>query len=193
MQTFFAYLAGKAIFRRRARANRRGILDAMNREHGYTLMETLVTLTLMMILSVGGLYGWQRVHAVGKHLQRAGYCRGACGGAGLELAADGECLIVRWDANSNGRWETSPAAAAESTGFRLRDGALETLRGASDCRGGGWEKITNPAAIVVTRFSVQRQVTSGFAPELSVTLAARSAQQRGLTSEVEQRVTGYNL
>ncbi|PLN58103.1 prepilin-type cleavage/methylation domain-containing protein, partial [Klebsiella pneumoniae] len=97
---------------------------------------------------------WQRVHAVGKHLQRAGYCRGACGGAGLELAAGGECLIVRWDANSNGRWETSPAAAAESTGFRLRDGALETLRGASDCRGGGWEKITNPAAIVVTRFSV---------------------------------------
>ncbi|VEB02020.1 prepilin peptidase dependent protein B [Klebsiella pneumoniae] len=90
---------------------------------------------------------WQRVHAVGKHLQRAGYCRGACGGAGLELAAGGECLIVRWDANSNGRWETSPAAAAESTGFRLRDGALETLRGASDCRGGGWEKITNPAAI----------------------------------------------
>ncbi len=72
---------------------------------------------------------WQRVHAVGKHLQRAGYCRGACGGAGLELAAGGECLIVRWDANSNGRWETSPAAAAESTGFRLHDGALETLRG----------------------------------------------------------------
>lgn len=35
---------------------------------------------------------WQRVHAVGKHLQRAGYCRGACGGAGLELAAGGECL-----------------------------------------------------------------------------------------------------
>ena len=125
---------------------------------------------------------WQRVHAVGKHLQRAGYCRGACGGAGLELAAGGECLIVRWDANSNGRWENSPAAAAEST-----------LRGASDCRGGGWEKITNPAAIVVTRFSVQRQVTPGFAPELSVTLAARSAQQTGLTSEVEQRVTGYNL
>ncbi|PLK94586.1 prepilin-type cleavage/methylation domain-containing protein, partial [Klebsiella pneumoniae] len=25
MQSFFAYLAGKAIFRRRARANRRGI------------------------------------------------------------------------------------------------------------------------------------------------------------------------
>ncbi len=85
-----------------------------------------------------------------------------------------------------------PRGSGESTGFRLRDGALETLRGARR-RGGGWEKITNPAAIVVTRFSVQRQVTPGFAPELSVTLAARSAQQTGLTSEVEQRVTGYNL
>ncbi|HBR1719567.1 TPA: prepilin peptidase-dependent protein [Klebsiella quasipneumoniae subsp. quasipneumoniae] len=92
---------------------------------------------------------WQRVHAVGKHLQRAGYCRGACGGAGLELAADGECLIVRWDANSNGTWETSPAA--------------------------------------------QRLLTEGFAPELIVTLAARSARQAGLAAEVEQRVTGYNL
>ncbi|MBL1477143.1 prepilin peptidase-dependent protein, partial [Klebsiella pneumoniae] len=30
MQTFFAYLAGKAIFRHRVRTNRRGILDAMN-------------------------------------------------------------------------------------------------------------------------------------------------------------------
>ena len=60
IQTFFAYLAGKAIFHHRVRGNRRGILNAMNREHGYTLMETLVTLTLMMILSVGGLYGWQR-------------------------------------------------------------------------------------------------------------------------------------
>lgn len=37
---------------------------------------------------------WQRVHAVGKHLQRAGYCRGACGGAGLELAA-GETQAIR--------------------------------------------------------------------------------------------------
>jgi prepilin peptidase dependent protein B len=40
--------------------------------------------------------------------------------------------------------------------------------------------------------SVQRQVTAGFAPELSVTLAARSAAD-GLAREVEQRVTGYNL
>lgn len=57
MQTFFTYLAGKAIFRCRARVNRCGILDVINREHGYALMETLATLTLVMILSVGSPYG----------------------------------------------------------------------------------------------------------------------------------------
>ena len=85
-----------------------------------------------------------------------------------------------------------PAAASEAT-FACATARWRPCARASGCSGGGWEKITNPAAIVVTRFSVQRQVTPGFAPELSVTLAARSAQQTGLTSEVEQRVTGYNL
>ena len=31
----------------------------MNRQRGYTLIETLITLTLVLILSAGGLYGWQ--------------------------------------------------------------------------------------------------------------------------------------
>lgn len=32
----------------------------MNRQRGYTLIETLITLALMLILSAGALYGWQR-------------------------------------------------------------------------------------------------------------------------------------
>lgn len=32
----------------------------MNRERGYTLIETLVAMTLVLILSVSGLNGWQR-------------------------------------------------------------------------------------------------------------------------------------
>lgn len=32
----------------------------MNRQTGYTLIETLVAVSLVIILSAGGLYGWQR-------------------------------------------------------------------------------------------------------------------------------------
>lgn len=32
----------------------------MNRQHGYTLTETLVAMTLLIILSTAGYHGWQR-------------------------------------------------------------------------------------------------------------------------------------
>lgn len=32
----------------------------MNREQGYTLIETLIVVTMVLILSASGLYGWQR-------------------------------------------------------------------------------------------------------------------------------------
>ncbi len=32
----------------------------MNRQHGYTLIEMLVTMMLVVILSASGMYGWQR-------------------------------------------------------------------------------------------------------------------------------------
>ena len=32
----------------------------MSRERGYTLIETLVAMTLVLILSISGLNGWQR-------------------------------------------------------------------------------------------------------------------------------------
>ena len=31
----------------------------MNREQGYTLIETLIALTLVLILGASGLYGWR--------------------------------------------------------------------------------------------------------------------------------------
>lgn len=36
-----------------------GILANMNRQRGYTLIETLIVISLVLILSASGLYGWQ--------------------------------------------------------------------------------------------------------------------------------------
>lgn len=32
----------------------------MNRQHGYTLIEMLIAMMLVVILSASGMYGWQR-------------------------------------------------------------------------------------------------------------------------------------
>ncbi len=136
---------------------------------------------------------WLRINGIGKHLQRAGYCAGKCEGQPLTIGQRGECVIVQWDENSNGRWETLPSAAAEQTGFRLSDGALETLRGATQCGGKGWERITDPDRIRVQRFQVQRISRAGFAPELSLTLAASLDGEQQRQFEAHHTVTGFNL
>ena len=135
---------------------------------GFSLIETLIAMAIGAVLLLGAARFlpalqrqvlrqtqqqalenelWQRVYALAKHLQRAGYCAGQCHGQALVIADGGQCVIVRWDGNSNGIWELAPEADADSTGFRLRDGALETRRGVADCGGKNWEKMTAGRAV----------------------------------------------
>ncbi|WP_434639003.1 prepilin peptidase-dependent protein [Klebsiella sp. I138] len=181
---------------------------------GFSLAETLIAMAISAILLVGTSRFlpalqrqvlrqtqqqsldnelWQRVYTVAKHLQRAGYCHGQCVGQPLLIASAGSCVIVRWDSNSNGVWESMPAATSDSTGFRLNNGALETRRGAVGCSEGGWEKMTNPGALNVTHFQITRQNMAGFSPEFTVALAAHSATDPRISAQAEYRVTGYNL
>lgn len=53
--------------------------------------------------------------------------------------------------------------------------------------------MTNPAAITVTRFHVERQAISGFSPELIVTLGAQAQSDSRISAEAQYRVTGFNL
>ncbi|STM16800.1 prepilin peptidase-dependent protein B [Escherichia coli] len=105
---------------------------------------------------------WLRVFTVAKHLQRAGYCHGSCTGEGLEIVGQGDCVIVQWDANSNGIWDREPVKESDQIGFRPKEHVLETLRGATSCEDKGWDKVTNPDAIIVDTFQVTRQDVSGF-------------------------------
>ncbi|TCW11779.1 prepilin peptidase dependent protein B [Raoultella sp. BIGb0138] len=181
---------------------------------GFSLPETLIAMAISTILLMGTSRFlpalqrlvlrqtqqqsldnelWQRLYTVAKHLQRAGYCHGSCEGQPLQIASGGDCVIVRWDGDSNGVWEAAPEATSDTTGFRLLNGALETRRGVTSCSGGGWEKMTNPVAIAVTHFQVIRRDIAGFAPEFTVLLAARSQADPTISVQAEYRVTGYNL
>lgn len=136
---------------------------------------------------------WLRVFAIGKQLQRAGFCNGQCQGAALTMGRQGSCVIVQWDANSNGRWEKTPSTDADQTGFRLEAGALETQRGATSCEGKGWEKLTEPESLWVTRFFVSKIEHPGFAPEFNIELAAATPGQLSEPFQATWRVTGFNL
>jgi len=107
-------------------------------------------------------------------------------------ARQGSCVIVQWDANSNGIWDAS-AAENDSTGFRLESGALETLRGATSCEGKGWEKLTDPNRLVIQHFRVDKVEHAGFAPELNIELAAIRQGEKGKPFQAVYGVTGYNL
>lgn len=60
---------------------------------------------------------------------------------------------MQWDANSNGIWDREPVKESDQIGFRLKEHVLETLRGATSCEGKGWDKVTNPDAIIIDTFS----------------------------------------
>jgi prepilin peptidase dependent protein B len=134
---------------------------------------------------------WQRLFTVSRHLQRAGFCRGVCAGEGITI--ENHCVVLRWDGNLNGVWEQTPSTNSDVTGFRMNNGALETLRGAASCTGKGWEKMTDPDFLVVDDFTVKRHNLAGFAPEFDMLLSAHLKARPEVQVHANYSVTGHNL
>ena len=193
-------------------ANRQQLMQLT--EDGFSLLEVLIAMTIGSVLLLSAarflpalqaamLYQtrqqsleealWQHLFTLGKHLQRAGYCRGECSGEPLVIGRQGACVIVQWDANSNGRWEHSPLSEAEQTGFRLQNGVLETRQGANSCEEKGWDKITDPATVSVQHFTVVRQPQGILAPTLTVMLTAAPLNHPEDAISAAYSVVGYNL
>ncbi|EHD8709257.1 prepilin peptidase-dependent protein [Escherichia coli] len=206
----------------------------MKTQRGYTLIETLVAMLILVMLSTSGLYGWQywqqsqrlwqtasqardyllylredanwhnRDHSISviregtlwclvSSAAGANTCHGSCTGEGLEIVGQGDCVIVQWDANSNGIWDREPVKESDQIGFRLKEHVLETLRGATSCEGKGWDKVTNPDAIIIDNFQVVRQDVSGFSPVLTVNMHAASKADPQTVVDASYSVTGFNL
>lgn len=180
---------------------------------GFSLLEVLIAMTISSILLLStsrflpGLQRgvlvqsgqqeledevWQRLFAIGKQFQRAGYCAGHCQGQGMIIGRQGRCAIVLWDANSNGQWD-STASENDSTGFRLESGSLETLRGATSCDGKGWDKLTDPERVLIEQFMVTKTDHDGFAPVISIELRARRKGELTAPFSARHTVTGFNL
>ena len=155
------------------------------KEQGFSLLEVLIAMAISSVLLLGAARFlpalqresltstrklaledeiWLRVFTVAKHLQRAGYCHGSCTGEGLEIVGQGDCIIVQWDANSNGIWDREPVKESDQIGFRLKEHVLETLRGATS-----------------------------FSPVLTVNMRAASKSEPQTVVNASYSVTGFNL
>ncbi|ORM66457.1 prepilin-type cleavage/methylation domain-containing protein [Pantoea rodasii] len=175
-------------------------------EAGFSLLEMLIALAVgaILMVSVGrflpllleqNLRLQQRVQlqqelqqlssTLQKALQRAGYCHGQCTGPALTLPAGVSCVLLRWDENSNGRWEGVGSSDSDFYGYRLRSGQLEMQRAVDNCNGNGWERLTAPAFLTIEQFRLVRQGT-----RLILHLTGRAGEQ---SQHVEHWIEGMNL
>lgn len=125
----------------------------------------------------------QTIFTLSKDLRRAGFCNGdvlgkkECSGNPLFMGNyPGEpantCVILRYDLNRNGHWEPANHAQAESFGYRLRQGDIESHRGIDECSGSGWGRLLDPTEVTVTEFSVQQDQQSVRGSLFTLTIAA---------------------
>ena len=63
----------------------------------------------------------------------------------------------------------------------------------TSCEGKGWDKVTNPDAIIIDTFQVTRQEVSGFSPVLTVNMHAASKADPQTVVDASYSVTGSNL
>lgn len=168
---------------------------------GFTLLETLIAMAIGSVLLLGAartlpLIQTQNLRLLmqvqlneelqqimlilEKGVRRAGYCHGTCQGQGLRIGrADGSCLLLRWDENSNGVWEGVGHKHSDFYGYRLRGKSLETQRAVDSCAGRGWEQLNDPRQIGISAFRLEirqrlvRITLSGFAhawPAVTLTI-----------------------
>lgn len=111
----------------------------------------------------------QMMATLEKAVRRAGYCHGECGSEALQIREN--CLLLRWDENSNGKWEGVSYAESDYYGYRLRQQQLEMQRGVDQCQSAGWERLSDPVFMTLEQFSVSQQGT-----QVRIVLQARAGR-----------------
>jgi len=135
-----------------------------------------------------------------KDLRRAGYCAGKCQGKAVVIShypgeAKDSCVLLAFDLNNNGRWEEVDRANSEYFGYRLREQAIETQRGVHHCDGSGWERLLDPAEVIVSRFHLTQTYSHDKPALFVVEIAAHwrpkaTAELDVIPLEVKQVIAG---
>lgn len=180
------------------------------KQQGFTLIETLVALALSGVLLLGTMRFfptlqrnilheyqfssaresvWQLAYRIGKHLQRAGYCRGICTMQPLLIEQNGSRVLILWQVPGQPR---SRGAQYERTGYRLQQGKLQILKRVREYDSELWESISDPELVTLTHFSVTRQLRSSGPPLLIIRLEARQKQRSSLI-RIRHIVRGENV
>lgn len=185
---------------------------------GFTLPEMLLALSIgsVIMLAAAQVYPrlrWQSdqlgqryrleqalrqlAFVMEKDLRRAGFCNGQCQGNSWFIGQfNGEqpqsCVIVSYDLNRNGVWEGNGSNNPESFGYRLRQGAIETQRGISDCQGNGWSRLTDAAEIRISDLSIalQQMPASGL---FTLQLGGQWAEKPSITQHLSWTFAGLAL
>ncbi|MCS3430951.1 prepilin peptidase-dependent protein [Klebsiella sp. BIGb0407] len=179
-------------------------------QQGFTLIEVLVALALSGVLLLGSMRlfptlqrsilrdyqsacvresVWQLAYRIGKHLQRAGYCRGVCKTPALQIEQGGSRVMIQWQAPDR---QSSTDGEYVQTGYRLHQGTLQILKGTKEDTGELWEKISDPELMMLTHFSVTQLLRKASPPLLEINLTARQKQTSSLI-KVRHIVRGENL
>ena len=180
------------------------------KQRGFSLLEVLVALTLSGVLLLGALRlfpalqrnilylyqsssaresVWQLAYRIGKHLQRAGYCRGVCTIQPLQIEQGGSRVLIQWQgANQPG----TTGSRYKQTGYRLHQGELQILKSVREYDGELWERISDSGLVTLTHFSITRQLRSREPPLLIIHLVARQKPYSTLI-QIRHIVRGENL
>lgn len=93
------------------------------------------------------------------------------------------CLLLYYDRNRNGLLGAKhPPGLAETLGYRLRQGNLETQQGITACHSSGWEDLVDERVITVQRFQVLHPRGASWA---ELTLQAYLTRQPQITQRLQ--------
>lgn len=131
--------------------------------------------------------------SVMKDLRRAGFCATACQGNAVrigQLAGEplNSCVIIAYDSRRAG----SSQYARETYGYRLRAGTIETMVGAEECGGNGWERLLEPRVATVTQFQIGVRRSGAGTPLYEIQMTAHWPKRPEIARRSVRWVAGWN-